>query len=99
MTKLTFYGILIIEVEEMYENPIDIYRDKIKDAIWSEFLIEFRGYELKNQIEKIRDKFLDVYSIWLKARDEDSKLNVIRIAIQLGSIDKDFDISKLFTPL
>lgn len=61
------------------------------------FLKGFRKYEKEKRIKKLRDKFLDAYSLWLKNATRKNKLKVLNHAIKLDKIDDYFHISNLFS--
>jgi len=69
---------------------------EIKENTFEAFIKEFKEYENKLKVKSLRDKFLDAYSTWLKDDSRKNKLKVLRLAIKLNSIDKEFKISSLF---
>lgn len=74
-----------------FTQKSDINKERFKA-----FLKGFREYEKEKRIKKLRDKFLDAYSIWLKKSSRKNKLKVLNYAIKLDKIDKHFQISNLF---
>jgi len=73
-----------------------IQNSGIKKVLFERFLEEFKEYEQDIEIKKVRDKFLDAYSLWLKQDTRRNKLKVLCLALKLSAIDGDFKISALF---
>jgi hypothetical protein len=63
---------------------------------FSEFLKGFREYERSFLVKEKQDLFLDIYSEWLKSKEEKAKLRAIRLALELQLLGEYIDINRLF---
>lgn len=79
-------------------NNTSNYREKGLSADpFAEFLRGFKEYEKGFLIKEKEDLLLDVYSQWLKSKEEKYKLRVMRIALELELLGVCIDIKRIFS--
>ncbi|MGE4357302.1 MAG: hypothetical protein AB7E08_01955 [Candidatus Omnitrophota bacterium] len=72
------------------------YRNNIVEEGWTEFLRGLSEYEKQFVIKEKENLLLDIYSEWLKTKEEKYKLKALYIASELEDLGVDIDINKMF---